>query len=199
MGMFVATHWGMSVTHPAPSTAPAQARGRDGRRTRQLVGIARTLLVALLCGVVGYVGGLVHGALRARAPAQRLAARLATLAHEVDGAQREVQRERETRASLVGHTELYSAYRSAERALRALDARNFGIADAELRKAEQKIRALVPTLPQLEPVQRKVSSAHVTVAEDLSTQRAELSDLVTALDSVISDREQGVLAPILAP
>jgi hypothetical protein len=188
----------MSATQPASPTATSNDSARVGRRPLRLVGIGRALLAALLCGLVGYFGGLVHGALRARAPEQRLAARISVLAHDLDGAQRELEQERKTLADLRSHSQLYSAYRSAERALRALDARNFGIAEAELRRTEHKVGALLPALPQLGPVQRRVAEAHVTVAENLAAQRTELLGVVMALDEAVSHREEEGFASMQA-
>jgi len=140
------------------------------------------LLMAALCSLLGYAGGLLHGTVRARPAAQGLEAKLAESRRKLVSSQEQVASERSAGTQLKTLIDLYEAYRAAAQALSALDARNFGIAESHLRTSETRLRELTEAMPRMRALHSLVAQLNVTVAEDLAMQRSALQELVVRLD-----------------
>jgi hypothetical protein len=168
------------------STVVPESRPRVSGAPRRTRTIGKALLIGLACALLGYLGGTLHGWLRARGPEREHAAVVARLQRKVDELTVQVREERAARVELVRALDLYEAYRSASQALVALDARNFGIAETQLRESEGRVSALIAGMPRLGALQRTMAGTSIAVAGDLAEQRATLADILAQLDSEVT-------------
>ncbi len=172
----------ISIPHAQPGPRSESAPG-EPRASESAGRTAKLLLLAALCLLLGYAGGLMHGTLRARPAEQRLASELADSVRKLESSQKQVAIERSARTQLKALTDLYEAYRASVQALSALDARNFGIAESRLRASEATLRQLTHAGPGVKALHSAVAQMNVTVADDLAVQRSAIVELVAKLDA----------------
>lgn len=161
---------------------------------------AFALVLALVSAGAGYVGGRVHGWSAQREKQAQL-----------DVAQQEHQKARDSerskhaaavsalQAELTAASErvargervlaLYEGYRSVQLALSSLDARNFGIAQAQLREAERVLAEEASTRTEVAQVLASLSGVNITVASNLSEQRARVASLLARLDAILASEQ----------
>lgn len=173
-----------SIPHAQPEprseSEPSEPRALGNARR-----IGTWLLSAALCLPLGYLGGLMHGTLRAQPAEQRLEAALVDADRKLHSAREQAASERSARAEQEALVSLYEAYRATVQALSALDARNFGIAETRLRASGAKLQELAEARPRLKGLQSLVAQTSVKVADDLAVQRSVLLELVAKLDEQI--------------
>lgn len=172
----------ISHTHGHPSTL---ADGQPGTRAERVRHFGRLLLIAMICSLLGYAGGMLHGFLRARPVRQRLEIQSGELEQTLARTKAQLVSERQARAALVSMLDLYDAHAETALALLALDEHNFGIAESRLRAAESRVRGLAPKLPRLSELQGTLAAAHVTLEGELAAQRATLSEIAAELERQI--------------
>lgn len=176
----------MVTTTESPSTplAGSVERGRGERPSGALARLGRAaavLVVVLLAGLIGYAAGHMQ-------VAQRLDHAWAEHADQLAAEAREQRALEERTAALSQRVRLLEGARQITRAERALEARNFGIAETHLRQAEQALRGLedVEGAPELAT---RIGSTRVVVAEDIESQRDQLIALSERADALIARRE----------
>lgn len=176
----------VATTTETPSTplAGSVERDRGERPSGALARLGRAaavLVVVLLAGLIGYAAGHMQ-------VAQRLDRAWAEHADQL-AAEARAQRALEERTeALSQRVRLLEGARQITRAERALEARNFGIAETHLRQAEQSLRELddVEGAPELAT---RIGSTRVVVAEDIESQRDQLIALSERADALIARRE----------
>jgi chromosome segregation ATPase len=155
------------------------------------------LLLSLVMGAAGYVGGRVHGWTTMRETQAQLQVAMDEHARAFDHASREHQAElaqlraqaaevKQKRARLEQRVRLQEGLRRANQAMRKLDERNFGDAQAALRAAEESISPLATAVQALPQVVRRVSKLNLVVAGNLGPQRQELSEVIDMLDTIVA-------------
>lgn len=181
-------HVATTQTTSAPVTgtldeerSAAPRRRRDDRALVRTGRALKVLAVALLAGAIGYVAARVQMTARVDRAWAEHAEQLAAEARE----QRAVE---ERAVELARDVQLLEAARQIARAERALEARNFGIAEARLRDAERVVREVGDAVPGAPALAAKLASTRVAVAEDIAEQRATLVALAERADRVIEDR-----------
>lgn len=181
---------GRPVSDQASSTTPPVKRGWT-----------RTLLMALALSVVmagaGYLAGRVQAwsALRETETQLQVAVEEHERAFEkaqadhraaLSTAEAQAEEARAQRAQLVELATLYEGYRTAQQALLALDARNFGIAESHLREAERILAPIASEVAGLPEVLARVAKTDIEVASNLEEQRQSVLSLIGELDAVIA-------------
>jgi hypothetical protein len=171
--------------HEQPiSTAPQRRRRGHDLLTR--------LLFVTLALVAGYGGGRLHGWIVARqqVTAERDAATDAERERreELARASELLEQLRAQRTELANIASLYDGYRSVQLALNALDARNFGIAESQLRDAEHTLQPLSSAIPGLQGPLQSLGTLHMAVASDVGQQREAVRELAEALSALIGAR-----------
>ncbi|WP_236519371.1 hypothetical protein [Sandaracinus amylolyticus] len=159
---------------------PARAR---------LVRGARMVGVALIAAMAGYVAGRIHGAIAVGAVEAQLERMQADHAQAISSAEQHAGDASARAARAEQHVQLLEGAQRITAARRALDARNFGIAEASLRDAERGLRPLEQQVEGLAPIVASLATTRVVVAEDLATQRAELDALSDRLDALLASME----------
>lgn len=166
--------------------APAPRRRRDDRALPRAGRALKVLAVALIAGAIGYATGRLQMTARVDRAWAEHADQLAAEARE--------QRTIEERAvELARDVQLLDGARQISRAERALEARNFGIAEARLREAESTLRELGDAVPGAPALASQVGSTRILVAEDVASQRDRLISLAERADALIEQR--GPLVP----
>ncbi|AKF09708.1 hypothetical protein [Sandaracinus amylolyticus] len=160
---------------------PARAR---------LVRGARMVGVALIAAMAGYVAGRIHGAIAVGAVESQLERAQAEHARALGVAEQHAGDASARAARAEQHVQLLEAAQRIGIARRALDARNFGIAEEALRDAERRLRPLEQRVEGLSPIVASIAGTRVVVAEDLATQRAELDALADRLDALLGSIEE---------
>lgn len=91
---------------------------------------------------------------------------------------------------------MYEGFRKLQHSLGALDARNFGIAEARLRDAEQRLEPLREKMAGLTKLTARLEATHIAVAENLAAQRGTVVGLLSELDGLIEQEaaERGVIS-----
>jgi hypothetical protein len=172
----------VSHIHAPPSTLPEiPQRGRSERMRR----FGRLLLVATICSLLGYAGGMLHGFVRSRPVTQRLEIRVDELEQTLARTKAQVTSERQARTELFWVLDLHDVQAETVQALLALDEHNFGIAESRLRAAESRVRALTPQLPRLDKLQGMLAATNVAMAGDLTAQRAALNEIAAEVERQI--------------
>lgn len=181
---------GRPVSDQPSSTTPPEKRG-----------FTRTLLMAVALSVVMAGAGYLAGRLRAWSALRETETQLQVAVEEherafenaqadhrtaLSEAEATAERARAQRAQLVELTTLYEGYRTAQMALLALDARNFGIAESHLREAERILAPLASEVKRLPEVLARVDETDIEVASNLEAQRQSVLSLVGELDAVIA-------------
>jgi hypothetical protein len=137
--------------------------------------------VALACCTLGacYLGGYLHGragltALRSQLDADRRAARasLESLTEQLRS---------EQRMSLM-----LAARRNLDQSVTALDARNFGIAEQQVKRAARWLVAARPE-PRLAELARMFETFRLVATEDLGPQRKQLVEWVNQFDQLVTE------------
>lgn len=191
------------VEERPPASVSSGAQGEKRPASRLAKGVGAALLLAALC----YAGGLYHGWVRAQPERVRLESELAQALQ----AREQAESARQETADLAQHARaayerraaLYEGFRQCQQALDALDARNFGIAESLLRKAERSLGAFAASQPGLAPVLAQLAEMHVEVARNLAGQREQVAAIVARLNALIEGeqerREPHDMAPQQAP
>jgi hypothetical protein len=172
----------ISQTHGHPSTLIESPPGARSERVRRF---GRFLLIATICSLLGYAGGMLHGFVRARPVRQRLEIQTSELEQTLARTKTQLVSERQARAELGIVLDLYDAHAETALALLALDEHNFGIAETRVRAAESRVRGLTPQRPRLAELQSMLAAANVTMAGELAAQRAALNEIAAELERQI--------------
>lgn len=177
------------------SRATTAGNGRSS--TTRTVG--RLLIVGLVMAALGYGGGRLHAWSHAQAVQQEHDAELLAqrqseirakeaqqqaLTHAQALTER-AQRERDQLALVSG---VYEGYRRVQHALNALDARNFGIAEARVRDAERQLAPLAEQVSGLPETVARLAATNVAVAGNLADQRRTLAAIVSSLDEMVTEQ-----------
>ena len=160
---------------------PARAR---------LVRGARMVGVALIAAMVGYVGGRIHGAIAVGAVEAQLDRLRAQHAEALSVAEQHAGDASARAARAEQHVQLLEGARSLTVARRALDARNFGIAEEALRGAERTLRPLEQRVEGLAPIVASLATTRLVVADDLEAQRSDLDALAERLDALLASIDE---------
>lgn len=156
-----------------PSDKPSRARNLK-MRGRRILGV-----VALIIATLGtcYLTGYLHGRsglnrLQAQLESERVAAQehAEQLARQLDSSRRNAL--------------ALDARRSLDQAIAALDARNFGIAEQQIKKAGKWLRTFSSD-PSAMALGNTLEAFHLTATEDLGPQRRQVVDWVLQLDQRI--------------
>lgn len=185
-----------------PSSSATAPRWRTRLRT---LGLALVLSAAMAGG--GYVAGRVHAWTAAREAQAQLQVAVdehqrafakAESQHRGELAQvrAELAHSGEVAARLTQSAALLEALRSTNHAVRALDERNFGVADAARRSARDVLAPLAGAVPELPEIVAKLEALELVVATDSGAQRRELLSILDLLEPVV-DRTN--VAPSVAP
>lgn len=89
-------------------------------------------------------------------------------------------------AHLVRSVTLLEALRQANEAVRALDERNFGVADDARRRARDLLSPLIDTVPGSSAVVSQLNALEFVVINDVQGQRQQLLVVVDALESLLA-------------
>jgi len=180
----------------ATPTAPPRGQSR-----------ARRVLSSLLAGVLllagGYAAGRLHGwlVMRDQLDAERGAAMSAERERreELTRATELLAELRAQRVELAVLAALQDGYRYTQQALDALDARNFGTAEAQLRAAERTLQPMSAAVPGLQAQLERLAVLHVAVASEIGQQRASVRDVANGLSGFIDARRAASPAQAPAP
>ena len=133
-------------------------------------------VVAAVVVILGtcYLGGYLHGRSEvARVSAELEAARKAVASNQVQFTERLDASKR--------RVALLEARRSLDQAITALDSRNFGIAERQIKTAAENLAAARVDAP-LSDLEKTLASFHLTATEDLGPQRKQIVDWIVLLD-----------------
>ena len=146
------------------------------RTKRILIGAA----VALAAGALLFFFGWLRGTQVEGARADEIEAARAEVEGELEQARGELGR-------LGARVALLESRAACARALEALDDRNFGIAEDQLTQVAQR----AADVPAAAEARRLAEALELTIAEDLSDQRARLRQVCAALDAALSPSSTG--------
>ena len=186
-------------TRDAKDASDSRATAAGDGRTSTARTVGRLLIVGLVMAALGYGGGRLHAWSHAQAVQQEHAAELLAQRESelrAKEAQQQVlthaqalteraQRERDQLALVTG---VYEGYRRVQHALNALDARNFGIAEARVRDAERQLAPLAEQVSGLPEIVARLAATNVAVAGNLADQRRSLAAIVSSLDEMVSEQ-----------
>lgn len=91
-------------------------------------------------------------------------------------------------------TTLYEGFRTAQRALRTLESRHYGDAEATLREAARQLAPLASKVDGLPAVLSRLQRAQLATAIDLNSKRQALLTTLAQLDALIAERQSAVAA-----
>jgi hypothetical protein len=159
------------MSNTAPSTE-TQVRNEAPSRFKRYLGIAGLVLIAL-------GGCYLAGWLQGRKELGGLQTQLTTAHKEAEAKQDECARQLTAEQRTI-HT--LEARRNLDQSLSALDARNFGIAEQQIKKAAKRLVAARAEGATAE-VAKALEAYRLTATEDLGPQRKQLVDWISQIDS----------------
>lgn len=159
----------MTNTEPSKET---QVRTKAPSRFKRYLGITGLVLIAL-------GGCYLAGWLQGRKEVGGLQAQLTTAHKEAETKQDECARQ-----LVAGQRTIHTleARRELDQSLSALDARNFGIAEQQIKKAAKRLVATRAEGATAE-VAKALEAYRLTATEDLGPQRKQLVDWIAQIDS----------------
>jgi hypothetical protein len=117
---------------------------------------------------------------------------------EIDQLRAKLDAEKRTGARFARLATLHEGLRQTHRALRALDARNFGLANDALHSARSSLAPITPSVGGLPEVVDKIERLNVEVADNVGAQRQALSMILDALDPLVGRERDAVAGATMA-